>query len=114
MNIEITKLTVYEDYKRSGEPYRNQNKIYVWTEGETILENLVNRRSRPHTIYKKEVIPLIMKMLETSNPEVYNRLKDTAWGWRQKCGCSMCPCSPGFVSDRGGYWDIHASIKISE
>ena len=113
MNIEITKLTAKRDYSRSNEPYRWSDKLYVWVEDESVLENLQNRRNRPHTFYKKEIIPLIMEKLATLFPDIYDQVKDEKWGWRQKCGCS-CPCSPGFVGSRYHANEIHASIKITE
>lgn len=118
MKFEIEKLTVKQEGYRSrqGEPYRHQNKLYVWTSGESVLDNLVNRRNRPHTFYKKEIIPVIMAKLQETSPEIFEQLKNVKWGWRQNCGCSMCPCSPGFVATNamGGYLTIHASVAFSE
>jgi len=64
-------------------------KIYFSIEKETILENLENRRSRPHQEYKK-LIPEALKQLNIENPGY-------KWTWNPKAGCSMCPCSPGFT-----------------
>lgn len=114
MNIEITKLTAKTDYSRKGEPYKWNNKLYVWLDGESVLENLVNRRSRPHTFYKKEIIPLIMEKLAASSPDIHTAVRNEKWGWRQKCGCSMCPCSPGFVGSGYSSYEIHASVLITE
>lgn len=114
MNIEITKLTAKQEYSRTGEPFRWSNKMYIWLDGETLLENLQERRRRPHTFYKKEIIPLVIEKLATTFPEIYQMVKDEKWGWRQKCGCSMCPCSPGFVGVKQLAYDIHASVKITE
>ena len=116
MNIEIVKLNARQEsyYSRQHEPFRHSNKMYIWTEGETVMENLIHRKSRPHTFYKKEIIPLIMKKLQEQFPEIYSVVEKEKWGWRQKCGCS-CPCSPGFVGQSmGGFAEIHATIKFSE
>jgi len=95
MQFKITDVKArqesYSDRKR--EPYKYRNKMYIWPEGETIMENLMNRRDRPHTFYKKEIIPLVMK-------------------WRQHCGCGMCPCSPGFVSDKDGLGLIQVTVEF--
>jgi len=118
MKFTIKKLKInHESYSsRKGEPYKYSNKLYIWTSGETILENLQNRRSRPHDFYKREIIPVVMKQIEEQFPEEAKYLGKENWGWRAKCGCSMCPCSPGFVqSTPNGFYTIHAEVEfISE
>jgi hypothetical protein len=59
------------------------------------LENLGNRTSRPYQDWK----PLVIKQLADMGIE-YSRVR-----WSQKAGCSMCPCSPGFVVDDARYTD---------
>ena len=49
-------------------------------------------------------------MIKEQNSEAYEKLKEQQWGWRQKCGCVMCPCSPGFVSDGDGMFLISANV----
>lgn len=66
----------------------NKPRIYVFTKGETILENLQNRRDRPYTAYRKEVLPTVFAQLGVA--------PDTKVRWSQYAGCS-CPCSPGFI-----------------
>jgi hypothetical protein len=108
-NFKNITVNVESYNDRDGEPHRKKNKMYIWP-SETLIENLENRRSRPHTIWKKEIIPLVMDWLKTNMPNHYNELKDCKWGWRQNCGCSMCPCSPGFVSNNEGYITIHVNF----
>jgi hypothetical protein len=74
----------YRAHKKSQKP-----KIYFFIEDETILENLENRCSRPYKEYKK-LIPEALTRLNLVNPGY-------KWKWDPKAGCSMCPCSPGFV-----------------
>jgi hypothetical protein len=107
-NFRIDKETFSE---RKGEPYRYKNKMYIWVSGETLLENLQNRRNRPYDFYKKEVLPLVMEKIKIKRPEVYKVIKNEKWGWRQSCGCSMCPCSPGFVGEGEDMYTIHIEIK---
>jgi hypothetical protein len=64
--------------------------VYVELQGETIRENLENRRCRPYTTYKKFLTPLFA---ELGIP------LDAKLAWNQKAGCS-CPCSPGFMVKR--------------
>lgn len=63
--------------------------IYFWPSKESVLENLENRRNRPYKEWKK-LIPEVLKQLNIVDPGY-------KWTWNQYAGCSMCPCSPGFV-----------------
>lgn len=100
--LYIKKITLR---KCSGAGPRDSNsrpRIYIHPEGETIHENLQNRRDRPYTIYKKEVLPQLFRTLGL-NPKKL--------GWSQKAGCTMCPCSPGFVvQSRDIPFDIHVTV----
>lgn len=70
--------------------------IHIWQRGETVFENLVNRRCRPYTTYRKEILPLLVKQ--------YPMLAEFRISWSQRAGCS-CPCSPGFiVLPKKGEW----------
>lgn len=76
-------------YSTTWREYDAKPRLYVSTPGETLLDNLVNRTSRPHTVwaaYLKDA----MRQLE---------LPGTI-RWSQKAGCS-CPCSPGFILTDG-------------
>ncbi len=64
--------------------YNKKPRIYVSCD-ETLLENLVNRTTRPVNAWGR-VIRKAMKQLELPG-----RI-----GWYQRAGCS-CPCSPGFI-----------------
>lgn len=88
MNITETKLIAMRDPRRNG--YKVKTRIYVWPEGETILQNLENRRSRPLKLYRQVAVDALAKLeVDTSKLEIK---------WSQKAGCS-CGCSPGFVVD---------------
>lgn len=114
MKFEIASLRAeYESYRsRKNEPFKAANKMYIWPEGESVLNNLYNRHDRPAKIWKEVLIPAILEKLKESDPNIYEAVKDEKWGWRQKCGCS-CPCSPGFVGAKGGQYSISANIKFS-
>lgn len=111
MTIEVTEVQVRSGKQRKGEPFRNKNKIYFFLENESITQNLIDRCSRPHEEYKKFGIPKVLEHLKEHNPEIYNEVKDEKWYWRQSCGCSMCPCSPGFIGNTLGCQDIYVTIK---
>jgi phage/plasmid-associated DNA primase len=56
---------------------------------ESIMENLMNRRSRPINVYRK----LAYQALE----QIGYTKEDVKLNWSQYAGCS-CPCSPGFIA----------------
>lgn len=64
-------------------------RLYIGPEKETFMENfLVGRRNRPTRLYRSVL------------PEIFERFglpEDTKAVWSRHAGCSMCPCSPGFI-----------------
>lgn len=98
------------DHNRNNEPYKMNNKIYVSIENETVIENLRNRKNRPYNVYKKELLPQMYDVLKFQHPLIYQTIKDNKWNWNQKCGCSMCPCSPGFVGNGKNNFSIFITI----
>lgn len=99
MQIEIKEIG---NGKRTWERgYDAYARLYVHIKGESVLENLQNRKSRPSTFYRKEVLPQVIEQYGLTPEKVT---------WSQYAGCS-CPCSPGFilrgVRRRG---DFHATI----
>jgi len=82
------RIVVTGSKKLDGEKYRAV-RAYVFAKGESILENLMNRRSRPIHVYRAA----LAVMLEQLNMDP--ALADSA-RWSQKAGCG-CGCSPGFV-----------------
>ena len=81
-----------------------KTRIYVSPEGENIMENIMNRRQRPHTFYRKEVLPKLFSQLGWS--------ANTKVKWSQFAGCS-CPCSPGFIVENTYGRDICVSVVDS-
>lgn len=79
--MQVTKIDV-----RDGEFKRN--RVYIFPKGETIIENLFNRKTRPYTEFKKHVMPAVLEKLGLP--------ADSKVKWSQYCGCT-CPCSPGFI-----------------
>jgi len=72
--------------------YRERNskpRLYVDITDESIMENLMNRRSRPINVYRK----LAYQALE----QIGYTKEDVKLNWSQYAGCS-CPCSPGFIA----------------
>lgn len=93
-------------------PY-GKARLYFSFGGETVLGNLANRGQEPRVYYKT----LVTTVLETLVIDgVLGSIKsdvDTSIvaNWSRKAGCTMCPCSPGFILSNGltGY-DIWATI----
>ena len=118
MKFKIKSVSAKQEYysSRKGEPYRDRNKTYIWASGESVLDNLMNRYSRPHKFYQKEVLPSILAEVKEKYPDFQLSVDAKDWGWRQKCGCSMCGCSPGFIQKtNSGTITISAEVEfISE
>lgn len=80
-------------------------RIYIWPKKETVMDNLVNRHSRPYKDWKPLAEEALAKVTNVA-------VKDNPYkiGWSQKAGCN-CGCSPGFIV-RGlrEYYDIHVDV----
>lgn len=92
--------------------YTKKPRLFVEVKGESLLDNLANRTTRPYNVWGK-----ILRKAIAQTPELAGRI-----GWYNKAGCAMCPCSPGFIwSDAplfmgsGGYlmrsYDVWAEIS---
>jgi hypothetical protein len=93
MNVNVTeaRLILMANPRQGG--YKTKTRIYIWPEGETLQENLNNRRSRPLGLYRESAFKAL------DNLKI-NRSKLSV-KWSQKAGCG-CGCSPGFIVDG---WD---------
>ena len=101
----IKEVTLRPKTGSSSKPnagdFYHRPRIYVDIEGESIRENLQNRRERPYNVYKKELLPALFRLLG---------IRDVKVGWSQHAGCS-CPCSPGFIVKEGQLpWNIHVTV----
>jgi hypothetical protein len=98
----ILKRSGYKSYKQALDRTHQPTHIYVWPKGETILENLEKRHQRPYTIYKKEVIPNVLRQMGLPS---YTKVR-----WNQKAGCG-CGCSPAFIVNTDWGSDVHVTIE---
>lgn len=114
MKIEITQMNVGVSHNRKGEPFRDRHKIYIFHDKESIEENLISRRNRPYDDYKEFVIPKVMEMLDFKFQSHYRSVMNEKWRFRQNCGCSSCPCSPGFIGNNkvSNPLDIFVTVKF--
>ena len=79
--MKIAKVEVRDTERARG-------TIHIFLSGETLYQNLMNRRVRPYTTYRKEILPEVFKQLKWP--------ADTKVGWSQRYYC-QCGCSPCFV-----------------
>ena len=110
--MQIKEIKIKRYSSRQGEKKQSSPKMYIFIENESVMENLQNRRTRPYNEYKKLIIPKVMESISKTHPDLFERIRDIKWGWDRYCGCSMCPCSPGFIGE-GAYYestDIYVTI----
>lgn len=82
---------------RDWRDYAKKPRVYVWPQGETILQNLQERKNRPIRLFRD----LAVKALAEHN------ITATKMRWSQYAGCT-CPCSPGFILEQFESPDIPA------
>jgi hypothetical protein len=75
-------------FNKDHTEYKETTRIYLSYPLESIMDNIINRRSRPWKALK----PLIEAELRDAG--YTGRVR-----WSKHAGCKMCPCSPGFVLD---------------
>ncbi len=99
--VEVTSIKTRAFSRDLGK----QTRVYFWPEKETVLENFfIGRHSRPYVEFRK-VLPLVLAAVRLSSSQKTR--------WSSKAGCSMCPCSPGFVlEDRSNAVDIPTNIHV--
>jgi hypothetical protein len=105
--LSIKSITLHPKTGSSSKPnaasFYHRPRIYVTPEGETVMENFrEGRHTRPYNQYKQEVLPQLFRKLGLEGVKV---------GWSKKAGCTMCPCSPGFIVKEGNVpFDIHVTV----
>jgi hypothetical protein len=95
MNLTIEKIQerTYSPRSLGSNRYdRIYTEAVVYVDfGESVWEHLENRRTRPYNQLK----PLIANELRK------NHITFTKIRWNRYAGCSMCPCSGGFIIEGG-------------
>lgn len=99
--MKLTNVTTQPVRERK----RTTAHLYIFPTGESIVENLLNRRERPYKQWYT-LIPQILKKAGLSAEEI----KGVNASWSQKCGCS-CGCSPGFKLKGYSKNDVWADIQ---
>lgn len=104
MTLTILKIERRARKYHPSEGFRAMNakaRVYVFHEGETILEGFGNRAARPNQLYRQHVLPAVREFLGAPA---------TKFAWSRHAGCSMCPCSPGFIANDLYGFDVHGTI----
>ena len=79
--------------------FATKSRVYVSPVGETVVENMRQRRSRPLNTYRD--------VLRQGLDQMGVDLSKIEYKWSQKAGCG-CGCSPGFIIDG---WDPNIAGK---
>lgn len=86
-NVEV-RMTTKKRYR--------PGRMYFNVANETVLEDLINRRSRPYNEFRK-LFPVVRDKLKEMGYDTDIGGKEKV-RWSQYAGCT-CPCSPGFILD---------------
>jgi hypothetical protein len=89
------------DRSQNLKPKSDYPRVFVFESGETVMEDLMNRRNRPVDVYRAVAEAALAAL----------GFKDPGLKWSQKAGCT-CPCSPGFIGqgDIGGHGDVFITV----
>jgi len=90
MRISVTTQPISNNGIPRFGRFDPKTRVYIHPKNESILENIMNRRSRPRDQYK-QVLLEGLTMIDVD-------LSRITYRWSQKAGCS-CGCSPGFIID---------------
>lgn len=100
--MRVTKLEASKNERKFGAKGNDsrwaESRVFV-DFGEDVWTHLANRRSRDYTTLK----PLIAAKLTEMGIE-FTKIR-----WNRYAGCSMCPCSGGFMIERT---DKYGSIGV--
>lgn len=97
-------LANIEDKKAPYSIKSRATRVFVSIEGETFLEDFGNRTSRPQAAWR----PFVEAALTSLGYE-FGDIR-----WSQNAGCSMCPCSPGFIVPGPHNTSIWITLRADE
>lgn len=106
MDIKVVKIEKrdrkYPGWRASERrEYNARARMYFHTVGETILENLMERRNRPTELYRGVMAQVLAQAGLHPDTKVF---------WSQKAGCG-CGCSPGFVIKDHSRFDVWVDVQ---
>jgi hypothetical protein len=104
----ITVTQIQKDVEKYGKENNKRNGcIYFFQQGETILDNLENRRNRPVKVYR-QVLDAVM---EACDMKFVGPKDHYDCGWSQKAGCN-CGCSPAFIFKNPSWESEYTDIFV--
>ena len=104
---QVTRLCISGvmryDRKRSHRLFNGNARVYVSPKSESVLENFVNRTTRPVATYRVAATAALAVLGITGA-----KLR-----WSKHAGCGMCPCSPGFIVDAVYGFDVYVTVEYA-
>ena len=89
---------------RMNEKKWAKTKVYFFINNESVIKNLVERKQRPYTEYRK-MLPKVIEITKSHGID----LEGMKFNWSQYAGCK-CPCSPGFVVNEHYNYNVFVNI----
>jgi hypothetical protein len=107
MKITILKVSSRPIRRKPGRRAGSERPaVYFFLDGENLMQNLQDRRSRPYDLFKQ--------VLDKALIEAGQACRGTDLSWSQYAGCT-CPCSPGFIAKEGGLTaNVYVTYKMEE
>ena len=92
------------EHKEKYDPRHRNARVFIEPyKKETTVEQLFARRERPYIVWRKTVIPHVLRDLGLPS--------DTRVRWSQYAGCT-CPCSPAFIIEgTDGYKNVYVQLE---
>lgn len=94
--VHVIEDPVFRTYRRYSANCRPTNehttpdkkaRVFVSPGKFNLLEDLTNRTRRPYDAWRQPVLEALARI----------GIRPTKMRWSQRAGCTMCPCSPGFI-----------------
>lgn len=107
-NIDFTKLIKVTEV--STVPVQNERKIRVFFLSEKV--SLFTLKDRELSAHKIDPVQVYRKLM----PQVLEKVglnPNMKGQWSRKAGCS-CGCSPGFVMEDRGMFDVYVTYEVNE
>lgn len=118
--IRITKFTVVNEPYGAGRTTRSieKTRVFVNIKDETVIQNLRSRMAQragaPRRLsprdMRKHILKAVVERLKTEHPKT-GITDPKQLRWSAKAGCTMCPCSPGFVVENSYNYRIDVEVE---
>lgn len=118
--IKITSITARNEPYSAGRKKHlvEKTRLFVQIKDETVIQNLmsriVQRRGGPPRLserdMRKHILQRVVDRLKEDHPEA-RITSPSQLHWSRKAGCTMCPCSPGFIVENSFNWSIWVEVE---